>query len=97
LDLVIQLLHLLCLHIDLGLFHLDLRLILSGQLLNLGVKLLGNIGHRSLLILLKLFDVILVLPDLIFKQRDLILEGLLELLKFIFLGDRGVLTLLNQL
>ena len=59
--------------------------------------MLGNVGHRPLLILLKLFDVILVLPDLIFKQGDLILEGLLELLKFIFLGDRGVLTLLNQL
>ena len=59
--------------------------------------MLGNIGHRPLLILLKLFDVILVLPDLIFKQRDLILEGLLELLKFIFLGDSGVLTLFYEL
>lgn len=59
--------------------------------------MLGNVGHRPLLILLKLFDVILVLPDLIFKQRDLILEGLLQLLKFIFLGDRGVFTVLYQL
>ena len=96
-DLVVQLLHLLCLHIDLGLFHLDFRLILGGQLLNLGVELLGNVGHRPLLILFKLFYVILVLPDLIFKQCDLILEGLLELLKLIFLGDRGILTLLYQL
>ena len=96
-DLVVQLLHLLCLHIDLGLFHLDFRLILGGQLLNLGVELLGYVGHCPLLILFELFNVVLVLPDLIFKQRDLILEGLLELLKLIFLGDCGVLTLLNEL
>ena len=96
-DLVVQLFHFISLHIDLRLLQLDFGLILGGQLVNLAIELLGNIGQCTLFILFKLFNVILILTDLIFKQGDLILEGLLELLKFILLGDRGILTFLDQL
>jgi hypothetical protein len=80
LDLVIQLFHFLSFHIDLRFLQLDFGLILGGQLVNLTIELLGNVGHCTLFILFKLFDIILILTDLIFKQRDLILKGLLQLL-----------------
>jgi hypothetical protein len=97
LDLVVQLFHFLSLHIDLRLLQLDFGLILGGQLVNLAIELLGNICQCTLFILFKLFNIILILTDLIFKQGDLILEGLLQLLKLILLCDSCILTLLDQL
>jgi hypothetical protein len=67
LDLVVQLFHFLGLNINLRLLLLDFGLILGGQLFNLAIELLGNVGHCPLFILFKLFNIILVLADLILK------------------------------